>query len=113
MHHNPEPGGISRQPLSMKMKPDKMLYEKASSMARKMDETYNKMEECAKMAAEYEKAARINYKIARDYADVAKSEHDETSRIAFRAAIMHAVAIVVNTLVAGLTAAAVCIGMLE
>ena len=106
MHHNPEPGGISRQPLSMKMKPDKMLYEKASTMARKMDETYDKVEERAKVA-------EINCKLARDFAEVAKSEHHETSRIAYRAAIMHAVAIIVNTIVAGLTAAAVCIGMLE
>ena len=90
----------------MKMKPDKMLYEKASTMARKMDETYDKMEERAKVA-------EINCKLAHDYAQVAKSEYEETSRIAYRAAIMHAVAIVVNIIVAGLTAAAVTIGMLE
>lgn len=90
----------------MKMKPDKKLFEKASAMARKMDETYDKMEACATRT-------ETDCKLAHDYAEVAKSVYNETSRIAFRAAIMHAAAIVVNIIVAGLVAAAVCVGMLE
>jgi hypothetical protein len=90
----------------MKMKPDKMLYEKASAMARKMDETYDNVEKLVKVTD-------VNCKRAYDYAQVAKSEYDNMERLTYRAAIGHAVAIVVNVIVAGLTAAAVTIGMLE
>lgn len=90
----------------MKPNTNKMLYEKASAMARKMDETYDKVEALVKVAD-------VDCKRAYDYAQVAKSEHAEMSRIAYRAVIMHAAAIVVNIIVAGLTAAAVTIGMLE
>ena len=83
-----------------------MLYEKVSAMTRAMDEKYEKFEKKAKEAAE-------GAKFARDFAEVAKSEHAEMSRIAYRAVIMHAAAIVVNIIIAGLTAAAVTIGMLE
>ncbi len=90
----------------MKMNPNKMLYEKASAMARKMDETYDKTEACAK-------GAENACKRAKEYANVAQGEYDNMERLTYRAAIGHAVAIALNVILGAAAAMVVCRCMLE
>lgn len=90
----------------MKMKPDKMLYEKASAMARKMDETYDKTEVCAK-------GAENACKRAKEYANVAQGEYDNMECLTYRAAIMHAAAIAMNVILGAAAAMVVCWFMRE
>lgn len=93
----------------MKQNTNKMLFEKASAMARKMDETYDKNEACAK-------SAENSCKRAKEYANVAQGEYDNMERLAYRAAIGHAAAIALGALIsiiAGIVAAVLTVGMLE
>lgn len=78
-------------------------------MARKMDETYDKNEACAK-------SAENSCKRAKEYAEVAQSEFENMERLSYRAAIGQAAAIALSaiiSIIAGIVAAALTVGMLE